>query len=460
MSAHLQRSPGRRGLRRALMLVVLLASAGWIGCNRDGDVCRVHTFPGGDACTMDAQKHSVFGLMRCLYFFNDEPEQSVKYDLLGLADFDHVEDLLDVLRYRPDEYDRGFTYITTPAAEEAFIDQGLFVGFGIGLATPSEDELFIREVFAGSPAEAEGLERGDEIIEIDGQTIAEINDGEGLGVALGPSEVGVTITFLIRPKGGGADETVTMSKEEMPLDLVPIWDIYDVGGEDVGYLLFHVFIPPAVPDLIEALEAFQTAGITKIVIDLRYNGGGLLWLAANMNDVLGGIGNVNEVQYRQRYNAANSFRSLNEVFFNDPLALNVDRIAFITSEDTASASELMINALAPYREVHVVGSRTFGKPVGQEARDYCDGDYRLRLVSFDLVNVDYEGEYFGGIAPTCPAEDDLGHALGDVNEDSLSKALTVAATGSCPVAAASAARAEAPATRRLGPPRVPWLSVY
>ena len=129
--------------------------------------------------------------------------------------------------------------------------------------------------------------------------------------------------------------------------------------------------------------------------------------------------------------------------------------------ETASASELVINALDPYPDldVQVVGSTTAGKPVGQVALDYCGGAYRLRLVAFELINFEGEGGYFGGIDPTCPAADDLSQPLGDAAEDSLATALEVAATGDCPAPAAARAAGAAPA-RHLGPSPVPWLNAW
>jgi len=434
--------------RGAVALALLVASLGSLGCT-------------GDVCTVDGEKQVVLEIMQDVYFFNDASDQAAKYASLSLDDFPHADALLDYLRYRPDEYDRGFTYITTPAAEEQFLEDGLFVGFGIGLTMPEGDELFVREVLAGSPAVSAGLARGDEILEIDGRTIAEIEAAEGIGRALGPPLLGYVVEFLIRPIGGGADRTVSIAKDVVTIDAVPDWHVFDVDGEPVGYLLFHVFIPTAVPDLIDAFTDFQDAGVTKIVIDLRYNGGGFVSLAAALNDLLGGVGNLGAVQYRQRFNTNNAYRNIEDVFLEDNLALDVDTIVFITTEETASASELVINALGPYRDVHIVGSTTSGKPVGQTARDYCGGAYRLRVVAFELLNVLYEGGYFGGIDPTCPAADDLTEELGDRSEESLATALAVADTGACPVATASAARAAGPSSaERLGPGPVPWLNAW
>jgi C-terminal processing protease CtpA/Prc len=101
----------------------------------------------------------------------------------------------------------------------------------------------------------------------------------------------------------------------------------------------------------------------------------------------------------------------------------------ITTRASASASELVINALKPFIPVVIVGSRTYGKPVGQYQISFCDKT--LAPVSFALRNANGEGEFFGGIPPTCPAADDLEHQIGDTHEASLREALKVVATGKC-----------------------------
>lgn len=446
--------------QRALapLLALGLLGLGPLGCARE------------QGCTEEQAKSAIVALFESLYFFNDEPDQAAKYPGFDVSAYADMGAVLDVLRYLPDQFDRDFSYVTSPAAEEQFLATGTYSGFGMMLDDRTEGELWLRGVFAGSPAAAAGLARGDQILEIEGSPIADLEADGGVGEALGPDRSGVTRSFLVRPGDGGPDRTVVMTTTIVSIDAVPLHDIFEVDGEPVGYLLFHSFIETAVPDLIAAFEDFQVAGITRLVIDVRYNGGGLLGLAATINDILGGWGpdtpsggpgNVGQVQYRIRFNADNSARERDETFYADDLALPVETLVFITTEDTASASELLINALGPYRDVYVVGEQTYGKPVGQEARDFCGGSLRLRLVTFELVNALDEGGYFDGLPVDCEAADDLGEPLGSEAEASLATALTVATTGSCP-APPMAGRAE-PARQRpstLGPGAVPWLAAY
>lgn len=112
-----------------------------------------------------------------------------------------------------------------------------------------------------------------------------------------------------------------------------------------------------------------------------------------------------------------------------PNALELTRLVVITSGASASASELVINALRPFKAVLTVGDRTYGEPVGQYAIPFCDKIFAP--VSFTIRNANDEGDYYDGFAPHCPAPDDINDSLGDPAERVLVEALTVAKTGSC-----------------------------
>jgi hypothetical protein len=106
-----------------------------------------------------------------------------------------------------------------------------------------------------------------------------------------------------------------------------------------------------------------------------------------------------------------------------------DRLIVITTRASASASELVINALRPFMPVIVIGDRTYGKPVGQGVFTFCDK--ALAPVAFALRNANGEGDFFEGFAPTCAAADDLNFQIGDPNEASLKEALVFAGTDAC-----------------------------
>ncbi len=187
---------------------------------------------------------------------------------------------------------------------------------------------------------------------------------------------------------------------------------------------------------------------------MRYNGGGLVSVARHLASIIGGVRTRGQVFAEYFHNDKNLFR--NEVLrFEDATnAASLNRLIVITTPDSASASELVINALRPFIPVVVIGDRTYGKPVGQYQVEFCDK--MLAPVSFSLRNANGEGDFFGGIPADCPAPDDIGRALGDPAEASLREALTFVATGACSRATSTLQRftPEPRATRTTG-----WRSV-
>jgi carboxyl-terminal processing protease len=183
--------------------------------------------------------------------------------------------------------------------------------------------------------------------------------------------------------------------------------------------------------LLTAFADFTAQGVTDVIIDLRYNGGGLVSVAEFTASLLAGPSNVNNVLSMSLFNRANSDMNETSRFTSESNSIDLDSILFITTGASASASELVINSLEPYIDVALIGNDTFGKPVGQVANDFCD--QRLRAVAFETVNAKGEGRYFDGLPVDCPAEDDLAHAIGDSNEASTAAAIAYVTTGACPI---------------------------
>jgi carboxyl-terminal processing protease len=398
-------------------LVVLLLAA----CSDDGGtlVSKVET----SSC-----KSEVLDIMQDWYLWNDEAEQLNKYRNLDLGDYVNEEALLSFLRYRPNEFDRGFSYITTPEEEEAFFSEGEFVGFGFSLMQINPGEIRFSQVFENSPADLAGFQRGYRLVAINGRTIAQIEAAEGLGQALGPAQVGFTLNMTVENVGGDPQTPVNISKAVVTIAPVPLVTyMLDSGGNDVGYVLFNTFISSASETLRSAFEDLGTAGVSRVVIDLRYNGGGLVSVAEVLASLLAGPAREGMVFTDYTFNNARAAEFNQRVFFHEELeSLDLGKIVFITSGGSASASELVINGLKPYFsgiDLALVGSATYGKPVGQFAFDFCDDDYRLRAVTFKSVNADGDGDYYDGLPVDCQAEDDLSFPLGNENEASLAAAL-------------------------------------
>jgi C-terminal processing protease CtpA/Prc len=224
----------------------------------------------------------------------------------------------------------------------------------------------------------------------------------------------------------------------------------------VGYLLFRNFVTPSYAALDEAFNSLREAGATELVVDLRYNGGGLVDVAVHLASLIGGSATQGRVFATFQHNDKNS--ALNEdLRFADapPQTLNLSRLIVITTRSSASASELLINGLRPHLPVVVIGDATYGKPVGQYGFTFCNKV--LAPVAFKLVNSEGQGDFFGGIDPDCRATDDADHDLGSAEEDSLAEALYFVQRGTCRTSADPATRAQR--LRAVHSPATGWQAL-
>jgi C-terminal processing protease CtpA/Prc len=192
--------------------------------------------------------------------------------------------------------------------------------------------------------------------------------------------------------------------------------------------MFTTFVRPGEDELRQAFTSFQEAGVQRLVIDLRYNSGGLLSTAALLGSLIDG-GAAGEPLIIETYNDKNQSLNRARLMFETPEAVSVPEVVFLATGRTASASEQVINGLSPYLNVRMVGSRTLGKPVGADSWVHCD--YAIAPITFHSLNAAGQGDYFNGIQPECEVPDDLLHRLGDPEEAQLQAALRLLDGKSC-----------------------------
>lgn len=389
---------------------------------------------------------------------------------LSPAGFVSVQAYIDALTAtaRAQGRDRFFTYVTSIAEENAFFAQGTTAGFGIRLQSdPTARQVTIIEAYEGAPALAAGLDRGDRIEAIGTAPDALTPVGElfarggaaAVTDALGPNTAGLVRT--LRVSGPAGTRTVTVTKAAF--DIPPVSSRYGVqilsdGGRQVGYLNLRTFISSADAPLRQAFARFRAAGVTDLVIDLRYNGGGLLSIAELFGDLLGRNRFASDVFGQTVYRPEKAANNRTRRFQPAAEAVAPTRIAFITTGSSASASEVVINAMIPYlgSNIALVGANSFGKPVGQIALDRAACDDRLRVLAFSTRNAAGSDNYFSGLAGvvpnSCQAPDDTARPLGDRNEASLRTALDFIAGRPCtPIATGQQARSLAAARATTEP---------
>ena len=423
---------GRLVATAAAALCALLAACGGSG-NGGG------TSPGG--CSDTREKRFVLDTAREWYLFDDLLPAGV-----GADDYATAEELLDALtaEARAQGKDRFFSYLTSRQADDAIFQAGQFIGFGFRTRIEG-DRLWLTDVYEDSPAEDGGLARGVEITEIDSGSgfvpVATVLAGDPeLEEAFGPATEGVErgVRFLL-PGGGEAEAVITKRIVEItPLAQggASVLALPANPAVPVGYFNLRSFISTAEAPLRDAYAEFRAQGVEYFVVDLRYNGGGLVRVAELIGDLNGALRDDSDVYLEMRFNDRKS-RGNDVVRYFQPRAESVGpvRIAFITTGLTASASEIVINSLAPWAEVAIVGGDTLGKPVGQAAFDLSGCDLRLRLIAFQFNNADGQGEYYDGLAATlpfaCRADDDLAYDPGDPGEASTAEALNWLGSGAC-----------------------------
>ncbi len=415
-------------------------------------------------CSLSARKDWVRAQANEWYLFPDLLATGTNAAL-----YSDVQSYIDALvaPARAQNRDRYFTYITSIAEEDAYYADGANIGFGFRLAINS-GQLMVAEVFENSPVSRTDITRGATILTV-GTTASNqtsvaslINAGnyDALNDAFYPATAGRPLVMLVR-YADGRERTVSLSSAEFDID--PVSDsfgtkIFTEGTRRIGYVALRSFITPAESDLKAAFAQFKAQGVTELIIDLRYNGGGLLSTAEVFGDLLGG---GRSGQVFQRLMLRDSKSAQNDVSNFAPGAESIapTKIAFIGTGSTASASELLMNAMAPYlgTNMALIGQNTYGKPVGQIAFDRPACDDRLRLLAFRNTNANGDGDYYNGLAGTlpvtCRASDDLTHELGDQQEGMIATALDFLAGRSCSAISGSAmarsARSAEPQTEML-----------
>ena len=370
----------------------------------------------------------------------------------------------------------SFTYPTR--AWDELINRGSVIGYGIEwhIASPQSPPRGIRVAFvhAGSLAEALGIQRGDALQSAD---FVSADDTSASGIAtlneaLFPSRDASHNFTLAR---GGVVQSRQLQAGPFALDSVPAPKVLNVGTQKVGYLLFNDHVQTAEQPLLAAFQTLRDAGVSDLVLDLRYNGGGYLYLASEVATMIAGPARTAGRTFeRITLNSKRTAEAGATPFFATARSgaalpsLNLGRVYVLTSPGTCSASEAIINGLRGIDvDVRLIGGKTCGKPYGFQGQDNCGVSYfAIELQGENAKGfADYADGFIPGeptqgpnAVPGCAAADDFEHALGDPAEGQLAQALYLQAHGSCaPLAVGRvgplAAKASAPGQIAQSPAR-------
>jgi hypothetical protein len=362
-----------------------------------------------------------------------------------------------------------FHFTAVTSEWEALSQSGVEAGYGaqwvlVSRAPPREARVAYTE--PNSPATDNGLARGAKVIAVDGAAVLDGNkDILNAGLFPGPGE---THTFSILDLGQTQPRPVTMTSKSIVS--VPVKNTGIVPGTTtVGYMLFNDHLALAEKALVDAVNQLKGAGATELVLDIRYNGGGYLYIASELAYMIAGptrtFGKTFEKTiFNDKYTTKNPItgEDLQPTPFVDKTVgfsvaagaqlptLNLGRVYVLSGSGTCSASEAIINGLLGVDvEVVLIGKSTCGKPYGFYPEDNCGTTYFS--IQFEGVNAKGFGDYSDGFIPGgsgpahvtgCDVEDDFTHPLGDPAEARLAAALRYRATASC-AGAFSGARAVA-----------------
>jgi len=356
-------------------------------------------------CSVQGRKAFVGSIMRDYYLWYDQVPE------VDYAASSTPEELMRELSFRELDHWSG---MQRQAERSDFFDRGRFQGFGYTLGKDDTGGLRVSWVHEGSAAGRAGLDRGALLLAVNGLPIAELSQQE-LGAELGKDVVIHQIQEL-----DGSVRDVELEQGDVEVTSVKATALLDRPGGLVGYLMFTTFVRPGEDELRAAFKEFRARGVERLVIDLRYNGGGLLSTAALLGSLIDTAA-AGEPLIVETYNQRHLELNRQRLLYATEEGVAASHVVFLTTGRTASASEQVINGLAPHTRVDVVGQTTLGKPVGSDSWDHCQ--YTISPITFHSLNADGEGDYFSGIEPACDVPDDLLHRLGDPDEAQLSVAL-------------------------------------
>lgn len=470
---------------KKVIFLLTLCSVGFVSCKKKDPTPAVNTK------RADKSRDSIFYYAKQIYLWSDalptyDAFNPRKYTSLSTDFKNYEQELIALAQYkinpatgRAYEYylngtDSKYSYITDLADKNptAFIPEkkssvdleGNGNDFGVKLSAYAQDfegitfALFATAIYQNSPADKAGMVRSDRIYKVNGRAIGD-NSTTDLPIVNSAFNGTAPITLEgVKYTNGvaGAAFTVTLNKASYKSSPIFGKKVFTTGTRKIGYLAYARFstLTNSKPDFDLAFSEFSAAGVTDLIIDLRYNGGGYVNTAQYLINQLAPASANGKVMFSEHYNSlmqsggatilANqplldadkkvqfqngkiityadvnySVASNTEVFQKaGPLntANTITNIAFIVSGNTASASELVINSLKPFMTVKMVGTKTYGKPVGFFPMT-IENKYEVYYSLFQTKNSLGQGDYFDGFTPDVDDDfDDPRNNFGDPKE--------------------------------------------
>jgi len=318
-----------------------------------------------------------------------------------------------------------------------------------GLIDDTRVISIIEYVTPNTPAADSGIARGDIIVSINGQALTKDNYFELYN--LPTATFGFGSYDGINPISDGRE--VTLTAKELNLNPFVHYEVIDYEGYKIGYVVYTNFVPGPNEEWMNEMDvvfgAFKDAGISDVVIDLRYNPGGYGYVAEKMASILGpeSVVNNNSVFSRQLWNDAftqywkdadidqdgkadgDESPRLISRFPDTDLNLNMSKLYFLTTASSASSSEFLMVGFYPYADVVQIGTTTYGKCHGSVTIDDWETPKRhnwaMQPIVLKYANADGYTDFVDGLAPDYTEEDFLLNAypFGSLGDPLLGRAL-------------------------------------
>jgi C-terminal processing protease CtpA/Prc len=365
-----------------------------------------------------------------------------------LSGYPKPENLFDALRV--DKSIDKFSWMVDDYLELEGALQGTTnnngVEFGLSYKSSGSNEIigWVRYIIPNSDASTKNIKRGDIFYAVNGTQLTDANYN---ALLFGSNN---DYTLNMADINGGAitpnGKTVALTKTVLDENPILVNTVITSGSKKIGYLLYNGFYSNYDTKLNEAFGTLKSQGITDLVLDLRYNGGGSVTTATRLASMITGSF-TRQVFSKQQWNAkiesyylTNNPESLKD-FFVDKIgtipinSLNMTKIYILTSRSSASASELVINGLKPYMNVVQIGDVTVGKNVGSVTlydsptfgKDKRNPNHRYAMqpIVLKIVNSVGFGDYQSGLTPTFSLKESLSNlgVLGTSTEPLLNLAI-------------------------------------
>lgn len=405
------------------------------------------------ATTIDIQNFIYRGLNYFYLYKADVPELAndafVSQEELEsfLSNYDSPESLFDYLMSPQDRFSVLFNDYRV--IEDALSGISLSNGMEFGLVLYNNEDVFgyVRYVLPNTDAESQGLVRGDLFTTVDGQQLNLTNYND----LLSSNSYTIGLATFDGTNFTLTGQTALLNKTQYEENPVYLTRTFDINGEKIGYLMYTSFLKNYEEQLNDAFAQFKAEGVSNLVLDLRYNGGGSVETATDLASMVTGQFN-GQVFYKEIWNADLQEENAQDGLFDSSISngsainsLNLSSVYILTTQSSASASELLINGLDPYINTIQVGDTTTGKfqasfllydspNFGRQGADPSHYYAMLPLV-FKTANVAGNTDYNEGLFPDITLSEDyfnLGQ-LGDANEPLLATALNEIAGRPMPV---------------------------